>query len=139
MGKDVISQFHNMFPFTKKGLTLMENHLLEIKACMSAIVAKSEIMKSNCSLNVDQFPVKYLTCIQFDSKDCPWIKDLGSTNNSGKRLGGNEIVQRNLAATKQHQVQGHMAGEDDSEDGMASGYDTGTDQHRRPSKRVRRE
>ncbi|KAJ4290548.1 phospholipid-translocating ATPase rsb1 [Kalmusia sp. IMI 367209] len=114
MDKAILSQFHQMFPMTKKALNVVENHLLEIKECMAEWVAKSNILKSTCQLNIDQYPVRYITSTDFENSDFPWVKEeLAKANKKGKRPGGNEIAQRNLEAAKHHQVQRQMFSDDD--------------------------
>lgn len=110
MDKAILTQFHGMFPMTKKALNVLENHLLEIKACMAEWVEKSDLMKTNCQLNVQQYPVDYITCVEFENGDFPWIaaeqkeKEMSELK-KGKRPGGNDIAQRNLKAAKRHQEQ----------------------------------
>ena len=118
MDKAVLSQFHGNFPITKKGLNVLENHICEIKECMSAWVEKSNLLKSNCQLNVEKFPVEYITWVEFENGDFPWLKDEQEevmASKKGKRPGGNDVAQRNLEAAKRHQE--HREINMDSEDG----------------------
>lgn len=106
MDKEIISQFHGMFPVTKKALSVIENHVGEIKLLMQEWVVKSGLLKSNCQLNVEQYPVNYITCTEFERADFPWLKSEMEANvpaRKGKRPGGNDIAQRNLEAAKRHQ------------------------------------
>lgn len=106
MDKAVLSQFHSMFPITKKALNVIENHVCEIKELMQNWVVKSGLLKSNCQLNVEQYPVNYITCTEFERADFPWLKDEREAITpvkKGKRPGGNDIAQRNLEAAKRHQ------------------------------------
>lgn len=107
MDKAVLSQFQALFPITKKALNVLENHICEIKECMSEWVEKSNLLKSNCQVNVEKYPVGYITCVDFENGDFPWLKDEreAMANKSGKRPGGNDIAQRNLDAAKRHQEQ----------------------------------
>ena len=109
MDKAILSQFHTMFPLTKKALNVLENHLLEIKECMAEWVEKSNLLKSNCQLNVQQFPVPYITYVEFENADFPWAtpKEMEDPKplKRGRRPGGNDIVQQNLEAAKKHQEQ----------------------------------
>ena len=120
MDKAILSQFHGMFPMTKKALNVLENHLLEIKECMAQWVEKSNLMKTNCQLNVQQYPVNYITFVEFENGDFPWIaaeqKEMRELKR-GRRPGGNDIAQRNLEAAKRHQErQGFGHADDESAD-----------------------
>lgn len=105
MDKAILSQFHTMFPMTKKALNVLENHLLEIKECMSEWVDKSDLLKSNCQLNVQMYPVGYATCVEFENGDFPWggRGEEERVGKRGKRPGGNEVTMRNLERAKRHQ------------------------------------
>lgn len=101
MDRTVMNQFHNRFPMTKKAMNVLENHLLEVKECIKGIVDKSGILKSNCQLDVNRFPVDYLTCVDFDRNEFPWMEEerLSATTSGLKRdrrPGGNEIALQNL-------------------------------------------
>jgi hypothetical protein len=104
MDKSVINQFHTKFPMTKKAMNVLENHLLEIKECMKGVVDQHNILKSNTQLDVNRFPVNYLTCTEFKSSDYPWMKeDAAPRVLPAKREykpGGNEIARRNLEVAK---------------------------------------
>lgn len=117
MDKSILNQFHGMFPMTKKALNVLENHLLEIKECMSEWVEKSDLLKSNCQLNVQAYPVDYITFIEFDNGDFPWllkVQQEEETLKRGRRLGGNDITLRNLEAARRHQEQREVSvGSDD--------------------------
>lgn len=130
MDKAIISQFHNMFPMTKKALGILEQHLLEIKHCMSEWVKKSNLTKSNCQLNVQEYPVDYITSVEFEEGDFPWVikqeEDGTKTLKRGKLPGGNDIVQQNLEAAKKHQEQSIQ--EVDSNEGSDEGSDEDSDE-----------
>ncbi|KAH7115839.1 hypothetical protein B0J11DRAFT_112070 [Dendryphion nanum] len=100
MDKTVMNQFHGRFPMTKKAMNVVENHLLEIKECMKGCVIAHGILDSNCQLDTHRFPVNYLTCTKVDKEDLPWFvsEDSASGEKRARPLGGNEIVERNLAA-----------------------------------------
>jgi hypothetical protein len=119
MDKAVLSKFHAMFPITKKALNVIENHVCEIKECMSDWVRKSNLLTSNCQLNVEQYPVDYITCTEFETADFPWLKDEEATMavQKGKRPGGNDIAQRNRDAARRHREQRELELNLDSEDG----------------------
>lgn len=129
MDKGIIEQFHDMFPMTRKALTLLEKHLVEIKKCMAEWVEKSHLMESKCQLNVQQYPVKYITFVEFEDTDFPWInkeQDGAKTLKRGKLPGGNDIVQRNLEAAKKHQEQSNKEfGSDDTDDEGEVKYEHG--------------
>jgi hypothetical protein len=78
--------------------------LLEIKECMKGVVDQHNILKSNTQLDVNRFPVNYLTCTEFKSSDYPWMKeDAAPRVLPAKREykpGGNEIARRNLEVAK---------------------------------------
>ncbi|KAF2660345.1 hypothetical protein K491DRAFT_79558 [Lophiostoma macrostomum CBS 122681] len=124
MDKTVLNQFHKKFPMTKKAMNVLENHLLEIKECMKGIVDRHAVLKSNCLLDTHRFPVDYLTCAIVDRGDLPWVagKDGDGEegekgrNGDGRRLGGNEIVKRNLEAQRKLAAAGTVRGRDEFEE-----------------------
>jgi hypothetical protein len=123
MDKSVINQFHTKFPMTKKAMNVLENHLLEIKECMKGVVDQHQILKSNTQLDVNRFPVNYLTCIDFQSKDFPWMKEDETPRvlpaKREYKPGGNEIARRNLEVAKRNQdrsLSAEVIGADEDED-----------------------
>jgi hypothetical protein len=120
MDKSVINQFHTKFPMTKKAMNVCENHLLEIKECMKGVVDQHKILKSTCQLDVNRFPVNYLTCTDFKRQDFPWLKgDEAQRVVPAKREykpGGNEIARQNLETTKRYQEQERSLSVEDRED-----------------------
>lgn len=103
MDKQVINQFHNNAPMTKKAMNVLENHLLEIKECVKGIVEKKGILKNKSQLDLSKNPVNYLTCTDFQGDDLPWLNDappVASVKKPGRRPGGNDIARENLEAMK---------------------------------------
>jgi hypothetical protein len=84
---------------------VLENHLLEIKECIKEMVDKSGLMTSVCQLDVLKFPVKYLTCVEFERDDFPWLsKDVPVGGKRGRKMmGGNEIAKQKLEAARRAQ------------------------------------
>ncbi|KAL5386915.1 hypothetical protein DPSP01_003931 [Paraphaeosphaeria sporulosa] len=134
MDKAVLSQFHAMFPITKKALNVIENHVCEIKELMQSWVVKSGLLKSNCQLNIEQFPVSYITCTEFERADFPWLEDEQPAPpvRKGKRPGGNDIAQRNLEAAKRHQQ--HQEVNFGEEDGVIDEEDEEEEPMRAPKR-----
>ncbi|KAH6643617.1 RTA1 like protein-domain-containing protein [Boeremia exigua] len=140
MDKSVINQFHTRFPVTKKGMNVLENHLFEIKECIKKVVDDSKILRSQSQLDVNRFPVKYLTCTEFAREDYPWLKeDREARVAPPKRAykpGGNEIARQNLETTKRYQRSPSAEGQDEVE------YDDEEEmvpQHESQNKRMRYE
>jgi hypothetical protein len=143
MDKSVINQFHTKFPMTKKAMNVLENHLLEIKECMKGVVDQHKILKSNTQLDVNRFPVNYLTCIDFKNKDFPWMKEDESPRvlpaKREYKPGGNEIARRNLEVAKRNQersLSAEIIGADEDEDDFDD-YDDMEDLPSSASKRAR--
>jgi hypothetical protein len=107
MDKGVMNQFHAKFPMTKKAMNVLEIHLLEIKECIRVMVDKHEILASTCQLDVHRFPVPYLTCVDIERADYPWLKEKtampAAEGRMGRRMGGNEIARQNLEAARKAQ------------------------------------
>ncbi|KAF1970952.1 hypothetical protein BU23DRAFT_537123 [Bimuria novae-zelandiae CBS 107.79] len=138
MDKAILTQFHGMFPITKKALNVLENHLLEIKECMAEWVQKSNLLKSNCQLNVQMYPVEYITCVEFENGDFPWLakeQEEAAKLKRGRRPGGNDITARNLEAAKRHQEQREVS--TGSDDGMMDEGEEEDEQPVRDPKRSR--
>lgn len=143
MDKAVINQFHTKFPMTKKAINVLENHLLEIKECMKGVISAHKILDSHCQLDTHRFPVDYLTCVEFDSKDLPWAveEEMETVTERGKRKwtgSGNEIARRNLEVMRRHKERGASTGEqreDEDEDMVVEEEATATV----PNKRFRYE
>jgi hypothetical protein len=127
MDKSVINQFHTKFPMTKKAMNVLENHLLEIKECMKGVVDTHQILKSNTQLDINRFPVKYLTCVDFKNTDLPWMKeDEAPRILPAKREykpGGNEIARRNLEIAKRNQERSLSAGVIDADEDEDDDFD----------------
>jgi hypothetical protein len=123
MDKSTINQFHTKAPMTKKAINVLENHLLEIKECMKGHVEQSRILRSECQLDTHRSPVGYLTCINVDREDIPWFQkddyDAPVTGSKrGRRMGGNEIVQQNLASQRRFAQGIDVAFETEEEDDL---------------------
>jgi hypothetical protein len=73
MNKDVMNQFHQTFPMTKKAMNVLENHLMEIKEVIKGVVEAHGVLKSNCMLDTKRYPVDYLTCAEVKKEDLPWV------------------------------------------------------------------
>jgi hypothetical protein len=135
MDKTVINQFHKKFPMTKKAMNVLENHLLEIKECMKGIVDRHGVLQSRCLLDTHRFPVDYLTCAVVGREDLPWHVEeeeedgggegdggdggdgSGKTGKKGgRRMGGNDIVKRNLEAQRKLAAAGSVRGRDEFEE-----------------------
>ncbi|KAF2134860.1 hypothetical protein P153DRAFT_305699 [Dothidotthia symphoricarpi CBS 119687] len=142
LDKTVITQFHTRFPMTKKALNVLENHILEIKACMKRVVEQHGLLKSNCQLDVHRFPVGYLTCVVFKREDFPWLGEAAklAAKPMGReyKAGGNEISRLNLATAKRR-AERSLSGEEGEE--LREGrYEEESDgQSERASKRGRYE
>ena len=54
-------------------MNVLENHLLEIKGCLKAIVEKSGVMNAECQLDIVKYPVDYLTFVELQNKEYPWV------------------------------------------------------------------
>lgn len=110
MDRLVMNQFHAKFPMTKKAMNVLENYLFEIKECIKGDVDKNGILASTCQLDVHKYPVKYLTCVQFEREDFPWLKEermpAAANGKRGRRMGGNDIARQNLEAAKKMQERG---------------------------------
>jgi len=123
MDKSVMNQFHAKFPMTKKAMNVLENHLLEIKECIKGMVDKHGILASTCQLDVHRFPVAYLTCVEVEREDYPWLRKervgTGVGARRERRMGGNEIARENLEkARKAQEERGESmeVSEDESEE-----------------------
>ena len=127
MDRSVVNQFHTKFPMTKKALNVLDNHLLEIKECIKDIVEQHKILQSNCQLDTHRFPVNYLTCIDFQRSDCPWLhNDAKSRTTSTKpdyKAGGNDIAKQNLETARMRREREFSAGNVDDEEGESTGSD----------------
>ncbi|KAF1958034.1 hypothetical protein CC80DRAFT_503562 [Byssothecium circinans] len=128
MDKVVTNQFHAKFPMTKKAMNVCENHLLEIKECIKGVVDRQGMMQSSLQLDINKFPVPYLTCVDFERKDFPWLKEAQeppqkvSGVKRGVRPGGNEIAKENLEAAireREREQYENEATEDEEEAGQA--------------------
>jgi hypothetical protein len=126
MDRLVILQFHKKFPVTSKALNVLGAHVDEIKDVVVDMVRKHGILKSECSLDLQRFPVPYLTCTEFKTADLPWLKEAASAAVPAKREyepGGNDIARENLEAAKRLQARRsasmseHAEGESEGEDG----------------------
>ncbi|KAF2197990.1 hypothetical protein GQ43DRAFT_474960 [Delitschia confertaspora ATCC 74209] len=128
MDKSAINQFHIKFPMTKKAMNVLENHLLKIKECVKDVVDRHEILSTNCQLDVHRYEVRYevhyLTCVELDKSDFPWIGKENELRGSARRLAYNLAAGENRGVSvtsdsaqngvKRNRIQG---GEDEDLDG----------------------
>ncbi|KAF1985422.1 hypothetical protein K402DRAFT_432548 [Aulographum hederae CBS 113979] len=72
---DDLNLFHNRFPMSPKGKTVVRSFLQDIKI---AVKPKCEqLLKNESSLDVDKFTVDWLTCIKLGKRDAPWLNNQG--------------------------------------------------------------
>jgi hypothetical protein len=121
MNKDIVNQFHAKFPMTRKAMNVLEKHLQEIKQCMKELVMDHKILGNNCQLDVQRFPVRYLTCTEFKAEDFPWVRQGPVPRvvpvKREYKPGGNEIARQNLETAKRYREQGGLTfGQDDDDD-----------------------
>lgn len=118
--KTVINQFHTKFPMTKKAMNVLENHLFEIKECMKGIVEEHGVLVSATHLDVNRFPVNYLTCTKFKKTDFPWLKEQTKPRvlpaKREYKPGGNEIARQNLETAKRAQARALFEDDEDEEE-----------------------
>jgi hypothetical protein len=136
--KTVINQFHTKFPMTKKAMNVLENHLFEIKECMKSIVEEHGVLVSATHLDVNRFPVNYLTCIVFKKSDLPWLKEDTAPrvlpSKAKYKPGGNEIARQNLETAKRAQARALF---EDDEDDEEDSFDRDLELEESPTKRKR--
>lgn len=69
----MVRQFHYRFPMSSKGQVVIENHLSDLKEMMKPFIR--DLMCNRSQLDVNQYPVPYLTCLKVEKSDIPWIRD----------------------------------------------------------------
>jgi hypothetical protein len=123
MDRTVMVQFHSKFPMTKKALNVLSAHVTEIKSFVAKMVQEHGILGSECALDLQRFPVQYLTCTEFKTEDLPWLKEAAVPAVPAKREyepGGNDIARENLEAAKKFQAKSasmsESRGEESEED-----------------------
>lgn len=72
MDRNTLNNFFQRFKMSKKGMQVVENHVLEIKELVKNTIEKSGILKNNTQLDIAKHPVDYLLCIEINKEDIPW-------------------------------------------------------------------
>jgi len=73
LGQEDLHQFHERFPMSTKGQTVMRSHLGDIKRAVGGIVGP--LLKNESQLDLEKHEVKYLTCAKPKRTDAPWLKE----------------------------------------------------------------
>ncbi|USP75054.1 hypothetical protein yc1106_02328 [Curvularia clavata] len=102
--RELLKEFQETkFTTSSKAVRVMEHHLMDIKNCVKEVVEEYGILTSKCQLNVEKFPVSYLTCVVFDKREYPWESHMqgGALGKRKKYLpGGNDIAMLNLNSAR---------------------------------------
>ena len=69
----MVRQFHYRFPMSSKGQIVVENHLSDLKEMIKPFI--QEIVCNRSQLDINKYPVTYLTCLRVEKSDIPWIRD----------------------------------------------------------------
>ncbi|KAF2729805.1 hypothetical protein EJ04DRAFT_587753 [Polyplosphaeria fusca] len=100
MDKSILNQLHGRFPLTKKAMNVLENHLLEIKECIKAMIDSHGVLKNESQLDPTKYQVEYLTCVEVERDDIPWLREQDDSfggialpdSSRGFRPGGNHMT-----------------------------------------------
>lgn len=72
LDRKALEGFHQYFPMSAKGAAVFTNHLTKYKDEIRHFVA--DLMVNRAQLDTDKHPLPYLTSLQVEREDMPWIK-----------------------------------------------------------------
>jgi hypothetical protein len=70
LDRNQLSQFHEFFPMSLKGASVMENRVSELKTEGQRMV--EPVLRNVSYLDVERFPAGHLTCTWVGPEDYPW-------------------------------------------------------------------
>jgi hypothetical protein len=70
LDRNQLRQFHEFFPMSLKGESVVENRISELKQQGQHMV--EAVLKNNAYLDVERFPAGHLTCTYVGPHDYPW-------------------------------------------------------------------
>jgi hypothetical protein len=70
LDRNQLRQFHEFFPMSLKGESVVENRISELKQEGQGMVQK--VLKNEAYLDVEKFPAGHLTCTWVGPDDYPW-------------------------------------------------------------------
>lgn len=70
LDRNQLRQFHEYFPMSLKGESVLENRISELKQEGQGIVAK--VLENHSYLDVERFPAGHMTCTWLGPEDYPW-------------------------------------------------------------------
>lgn len=98
LDRNQLRQFHEYFPMSLKGESVVENRISELKQDGQGMVRA--VLENQAYLDVDKFPAGHLTCTWVGPDDYPWEHEERSNANGGflgqtaepSEFGGSEDV-----------------------------------------------
>lgn len=100
LDRNQLRQFHEYFPMSLKGESVVENRISELKQDGQGMVKK--VLDNQAYLDVDKFPAGHMTCTWVGPDDYPWEQEgrryadggvLGQTAEPSE-FGGSDNVDR---------------------------------------------
>ena len=70
LDRNQLRQFHEYFPMSLKGESVLENRISELKQDGQGMVAK--VLENHSYLDVERFPAGHMTCTWLGPDDYPW-------------------------------------------------------------------
>lgn len=70
LDRNQLRQFHDYFPMSPKGESVVENRVSELKQEGQGMVRKA--LENHSYLDVDRFPAGHMTCTWVGPDDYPW-------------------------------------------------------------------
>jgi hypothetical protein len=70
LDRNQLRQFHEYFPMSLKGESVLENRISELKQEGQGMVAK--VLENHSYLDVERFPAGHMTCTWLGPEDYPW-------------------------------------------------------------------
>lgn len=76
LDRNQLRQFHDYFPMSLKGESVVENRVSELKADGQGMVRK--VLENHSYLDVEKFPAGHMTCTWVGPEDYPWETQSGA-------------------------------------------------------------
>ncbi|GAB7347347.1 hypothetical protein MBLNU459_g4285t2 [Dothideomycetes sp. NU459] len=99
LDREQVAGFHQRFPMSAKGKSVLENHMSYVKIEMLEIVKPLLENKAQC-IDSTGSVVKWLTCVDVTSADLPWAREDGAWS---QRCEARELRRRRAQAAADEQ------------------------------------
>lgn len=85
LNREVVAGFHERFPMSRKGMSVVAGALEGFKVGVKGAV--EPLLRSWSKAETGRWPVAWLTCVEVGNEECPWEKDAAKEKGKGRGKG----------------------------------------------------